>query len=241
MADIKAELSWLQKHERLIIVLAVILFFGWLGNKWLDNSANDAKIKAAITLQQLEDQKQINIQLAATSAADKAQYQAIIDTVTRQNAALANAISSRTTALKAQQEVEKTLPLPQIAERWKNLSNLQDSEITQTATGLEVTDTAARKTVMDLEQVPVLQANLRDQQAISDGLKKEVDKADTLVVSLESQVTGLNSQIEKQDVNCKAQISAVKAEARKSKRNWFLRGVAIGAGIVGAIVIHATL
>src|SRR2546430_17449964 len=80
--------TWLQKHERMIIVLLVLLAGGWLGNKWLNNSAAEAQTKYAIAQAALDQTR-----LQASQAHQD--YQMTVDALTKQNASLAAAVASR--------------------------------------------------------------------------------------------------------------------------------------------------
>ena len=46
-------LTWLQKHERIILVFLVLLAASWFGNHWLNNTAAKDKQAATVAAQQL--------------------------------------------------------------------------------------------------------------------------------------------------------------------------------------------
>lgn len=213
-------LQFFKHHERMIIVLLVLVVGGWLGNHYLNNSAADAHDKAAILQYELEQQK-------ATTAQVTQEYKTMVDTLSKQNATLASAVASRNNVLVEQQKKDQTLPLPELAVRWKNLSGLDDNEIEAVNTsGVFVTDSGARKTVVELEQIPVLTSNLKDTQDIVVNKQKEIDKANAVI-------TEKDKTIAKTDESCKAQIDSVKKDARKGKVKWFKVGFVTGfvAGI----------
>lgn len=237
-ADTTATLSWLQRHERIILVFLVLAFGSWFGNHWLNNTAAKDKLVATATAQQLNDQKATNATLAAQVATTAAQYQAMVTSLTQQNSQLAAAVSTRTVVLQQQQTVDKTLPLPDLGNRWSTLAALKPGDLTATQDGITVNDEGARETVAQLEQVPVLTANLKDTQTQVENGQAELDKANGLIGDLGQQVSGLNTQITDQTKASAAEVASVKADAAKSKRNWFVRGLITGAGIVTAIVLH---
>lgn len=235
----QTELSWLQKHERLIIVLVALVLGGWLTSKWIDSSAARADLKQAVAIQQLTEAKNTVTELKAQADKAAQQFQATIDALTAQNNALAGAVAQRNTTLKAKQAVLQNQALPLIVQDWKDAIKANDSDFTNiTSDSVNVSSKAATQTVIQLEEVPVLQANVTDTQAQVDNYKKALDTADGSVIALGNEIDGLNNQISKQDAACKAQVDAVKADARKSKKNWFLRGMVVGAGIVGYIALH---
>jgi hypothetical protein len=237
-ATVKNDISWLQKHERLILGTLLLLTLLWVGNKYLDNSANNDRTKAALLEQQLTTAKANSAQIASQNAQIASQYQAMIQQLSDQNNRLAAAVAQRNANLTTQQTTNKTLPLTDLAKRWETLAVIQPDDLTATDAGITVNDTAARATVNLLEEVPALQGNLADETQIAQNTKQELDKADDVIGGLNKQVSGLNDQIGLEQTTCKAEIASNNANARKSKRNWFLRGAAVGAGIVGYLVLH---
>lgn len=237
-SEAQAGLSWIQRHERILIVALVLGAGSWLGNHYLDNAAAAAKLKADATQQVLAQQVEKNAQLAQQSQAAAAQYQATLSAIAQQNAQLAAAMSNRTIVLQQQQAVDKTLPLPELGQRWSGLLGLAVGSLSANTGGITATPDAARATVAELEQVPVLQANLKDTQKQVQNGQEELSKANVLIGDQQAQVAGLNIEIKDQTKACDARVSSVKADAAKSKRNWFLRGAAVGGAVVGYALLH---
>lgn len=66
--DIKADLTWLQKHERLLLIFLAIVVVLWLGNKY-ENLVSDENVgKNAVAQEQLKQQIQTNKEQAAQYA-----------------------------------------------------------------------------------------------------------------------------------------------------------------------------
>lgn len=210
------ELTWLQKHERLIIVVLVLALGGWLGNKWMNQSAENAK--SALAVQQAAS-------AAAASQADLAAktYQAAIDAMSRQNVALAASQQARNTTLVKQQTVTATLPPDTVVTMWKGLiPGINQGNIVPTPQGGYTVDGGpAIETVNQLEEVPVLRANLSDETALAGNTQTALNSCSTLV---ETQKT----EIAQDKKTCDAQVTSLKADARKSKRNWFIAGFISG-------------
>ena len=226
---IKPELTWLQKHERLIIIVLVLLFCGWSINKWIDSNAKKADAQAQVAMQQLADQKAKDAEEATQVAQMTAQYQQLVVIVSQENAQLALAIQQRNAGLKQQQTADHSMTPPQLATRWAGLVSANSADITATATGgFAVTDTVALNTVDQLEQVPVLQMDLANETTIAASTQQEVDKANALNSALVTQVGDLQTTITKDDAACKAQIASVKADETKSKVKWFKIGFVTG-------------
>lgn len=238
-ADATTSLTWLQKHERIVIIFLVLAAVTWLGQKYLDVRADRDKQAATVATQQLDVQKTQNAQLAVQVGQLNNQYQALQVQLTQENAQLAAAMSSRVTVLHDQQATDKTMPLPDLGNRWAQLAGIAPTDITASTAGITVTDTGARSTVSKLEQVPVLQANLKDSQTIATNRQDELTKANGLIDGLNLQVTNLNKTVTDDDTACKAEIASTKAEANKSKTKWFKVGFGVGF-ITGFVVDHIT-
>lgn len=228
------ELTWLQKHERLIIVVLVLALGGWLGNKWMNQSAENAK--SVLAVQQAAS-------AAAASQADLAAktYQAAIDAMSRQNVALAASQQARNTTLVKQQAATATVAPDVLITMWKGLipgtmgGDIKLQDITRPdgvhAQQVIVDDGPAVETVNQLEEVPVLKANLSDETALAQNTQTALNSCSTLV---DSQKT----EIAEDKKTCDAKTASLKADARKSKRNWFITGLVTAATIVGFIAIH---
>ena len=227
MADVT--LSWIQRHERILIAAMVLAVGGWSADKLFTNIAEKDKAQANIALQQLADQKTANAQLIAQVQQTYAQYQQTIAQLSQQNAQLSATVLARNAATTKQQVVDKTLPLPDLASRWHALTpNTQFTDFKAIPDGVQVSDAGARATVQALEQVPVLSANYKDLEQVSSNQKAEIDSASNLIAQGKSEITGLKSQLVDSDKACKAQITAVKADARKGKLQWFKWGFITG-------------
>lgn len=224
---IKADLSWFQKHERLILGLCLLCTVLWLGNKWLDNSAVAAK--TALGIQQAENEK-VRVQANLSAA----QYQATIDALSKQNSSLAAAVATRQTVLVQQQAATAALATSnpnEFTQTWQKLipgtltGGIAQQSITLpdgTHSQQFVVDLGpAIETVNQLEEVPVLKADKADLQTVISNDKKMLAAAD---VDLKAKDALLQSN----DKTCKDQIAVVKANANKSKRTWFIIGFVAG-------------
>lgn len=237
---LQKDLSWLQRHEKLLIIilLSIVLWFSW--GKYVDWQARHDDVAAAVARTKLEQQIADNEKLAQVVAANENNYKVLLAQVTSQNQMLANAIATRDIQTRKQQEVNMTLPLPDLAQRWIRMLNLPQGEIEATSlpNKLVVTDNAARTTVNRLEEIPRLEGNLADEKKAHENdvsLLKDRDKA---VTDLNAQVVGKDAEIEKQAAANKAEQDKLKADARKAKRNWFVRGILVGGG-VAVYALHA--
>jgi hypothetical protein len=221
--------TWFQAHERLLIVF-MILAVGTFGiQRLFDHAATVDSAKSATEQAVLIQQVNTNTQLASQTATQVQQYQAMVTQLVQQNASLIAAIASDNSNLAKQQATDKTLTPTQLTQRWSVL--VPNVTPTVTPNGVSVTTQEAQATVSMLENVPVLQQNLKDETAIADNTAKELNDSNVVNADQAKQITGLNAQIVDADKASKAEVKAVKAEARKSKLRYFFAGVI--AGFVG--------
>lgn len=233
--------TWLQNHERLILVVLVLSFLVFGVSKYFDHEATKDQAAASLAQQTLAAAIENSKALAAQVAGQTAQYRALVIQLTQQNAQLTQQVNTRTVVLQQQVATDKTLPLPLLGNRWATLIQAAPGDLTATTAGVSVTPQAALATVTQLESVPVLTKNLADTQTENTNLNAELTSSDDLTTGLKSQVTALNTQLGDQTKSCKAEVASVKASARRGKLKAFLFGVGVGAGVTAGLVLHAVL
>lgn len=234
-----ASLSWLQRHERIVLVVLVLSAMLWAGQKYLNVKAAHDAAAANVAIRQLDDQKATNAQVALQIQQQATQYQALVTELAQENATLASAMSHRTVVLNQQQTADKTLPLPDLGNRWAGLAGVKPADISANPAGITVSDTGARQTVATLEQVPVLTADLKDETTVAANREAELNQANDLVTGLTTQVSGLNVTVAEEEKTCKVEIQAEKSAANKSKSKWFRVGFVSGniTGFVAGLFI----
>jgi hypothetical protein len=94
------------------------------------------------------------------------------------------------------------------------------------------------QTVQKLETLPALEANVKDQQSVISNKDSQIAGLNGVVTGLNGQVSGLGLQIVDAGKACDARVNEVKAEARKSKRNWLIRGLLAGAALGAYAALH---
>lgn len=233
--------TFIQKHERFLLITLALIIGLYIGNKVLDYSAERDQRTANQAAQILTQQQTLNQQLTAQVAKDASDYKALVVQLTQQNAILQTQIAQRQVVYQTQVATDKTLPMPDLGNRWAQLASLKPDDITATTAGITVTPQGALDTVTDLEQVPVLTANLADVNSEKDNLASELTASNGVNSDLITQVAGLKTAAVDADKSCKAQVASVKATARKGKLRSFLYGVGVGAGAVTVLVLHALL
>jgi len=232
MAIVSTISNYLKTHEKLLIwVLGFALVWDIAGK--IDHRID---VRDAATLQAdkaTSAQDKINTdKTAAIIAQQTAAYNALAAKTQATDAALAQANIALASALAQRQHTDDTLTSPELARRWTQLVPLiKPSDITFALDPngqLTLTDDAAHKTVDQLEQVPVLTAELANEKTIEAGTNALLLSANGRIDTLYTQV-GQLTKTNKDDTNtCQAEIKIVKDDARKSKRHWLYAGIAIG-------------
>ena len=228
-ATLKGELSWLQKHERLVlaVIAGLVLWFGIGKIDILIANHDNATLHQAQVV--ADQQAAVNAGLAQQAAYQAAQYKELAAQVAAQNAQLEAANVALSNALIKQQHVDATLPLPELAKRWVAVTpGVEEANIKATPTGITVDDAGARATVEQLETVPDLIGRLTNTQT-------ELKNAQTLttaegqqIATLNTLVTGKDALLKDADKVCTEKIKTVKDAAAKSKRRWFIVGYVAG-------------
>jgi len=229
--EIAESKTWLQKHTLLIMGVLVIGLSVFVIQKYLDYVVKSDQNKAQIALSQLEAQKASNDKTLAQAQQTLADYKTALDVYSKQNAELTAAITKRTSTAVVQQRQDATLTPTALGTRWKELINKPG--ITETSTGFSVDDDAGLATVQQLELVPVLEANLSDEQAKEENDQKELGKASAVIDQGKDLVSGLQLQLTDQDKSCKIQLQTEKDKSRKSRLRWF--GAGFVTGFIGGI------
>lgn len=232
---LESYIKWIEAHERLLLVAiaGLVLWFGIGKIDTLIANHDRANLQQAQVAAAVQEDK--NTALAAQVAQQAADYKALADKVEAQNAALAQANVNLATALTKQQKTDATLPPTELVARWNTL--VPTAGATITSSGVSIPQAGAVATVQQLEKVPVLATQLDNETTIVTQTQKLLDASEGRVVTLNGRIDGLKTQATLDAKVCQDQIAVVKADARKSKRKWFIAGVVTGAALRGAVKI----
>jgi hypothetical protein len=234
----KNDASWLMRHERIVIVALVLIAGTFLGNKLLnwEGAQKDAKV-AALTLVVEQDKASVqNLALAAQQA--QAAYQTTLDAITKENASLAQANAQELASLAQRQTIDKSLPLPAVAQRIEVLVPATVGGVTATTAGVVMNDTASHGVLDALEQIPVLVDELKNETRVADNNEKALDYANTVITTTQAEVGALNKSLTDQQAHEVAAVAAEKLKAKKAWRSGFKWGFGLGFA-AGAYIMHA--
>lgn len=218
--------TFIKSHETILaMVLAAATIFGAWGHIETIIQRHDAshEVQAQIVA---TAQAQKDVALAAQVATDKATFDALQAQVQAKDAALIQANAALVAALTKQQKVDASLPIPELANRWTVL--VPSAKPQATPTGVTLDSAGAIATVQQLEQVPVQAQELSMQREQVANLNVLVSASQKQVSDLNAEVSGLNLKAIDDKNVCIAEIKVVKDAASKSKRRWFMVGVAVG-------------
>jgi cell division protein FtsB len=221
--------DYIKKHETLLIVtLAAVLITGGY-SRLLGYLTHRDELAAQRSQIALQAQQQENARLAEQTAQTVKSYQDLVKQLDGQYHQLLAAQTKRDTDTKTQQAADRVLPPTEVASRWSTLIKLPVEQIQPTDTGYTVSPGVAVETLVQLETVPTLTADLQDEKQIVANKDQQLTGLNTVNAALNAELEGLRSEITKQDKACRDELTLVKASARKSKIKWFIGGVIVGA------------
>jgi len=220
--------SWLQKHERIIIVLIICTLGAWGIQRYFDHGAEVASAHATVAEAKAATADATAAKDEATLAQVNQQYLAMLQTLTAQNQQLATALSARQAQVVVQQKVDTTLAPAALADRISTLANAPSGTITLDGANISLARPGAVAVAQSLELIPVLQANLKDETQIAVNTQTALNKSDGVISDYRQQVLDLNTARTADATACKAEIAQVKATSRKNNLKWFKRGLFVG-------------
>lgn len=220
--------SAVKLHERLIIVIisAILLFVCYI--KGVTYLASRDQLNANKATAVLQAQADANAKEATDAKQMQLAYQQLAQQLAGKNQVVIAAQQQRDVDTVKQQTADKTLPPPELAARWTTLIGASPEAVQPSGSGYAATPAAATQTVIQLEAVPQLQADLAGEKQIAANESQQLNSQGSVVDTLNTQINGLNLQITDQGKACTAQVAAVKAQARKSKLHWFEIGFGLG-------------
>lgn len=223
---IKSELSWLQKHERLVlaVVAGLVLWFAIGKVDSLIANHDAANLQQAKVTAQVQEEK--NQALAEQVSKDRLAYDTLAAKIEARDAQLQQMQVQLVAALTKQQQVDKTMTPTELTQRWNIL--VPEAGAAVTPSGVSLPSEGARATVIELEKAPVLTQELTAKTEELVNANALLKASGQQVVTLNDLVSGLQLKAADDAKVCSTQIAVVKAEARKSKRKWFLVGYVAG-------------
>lgn len=229
--------TFLKAHERLIIlalVLAVgVHFYGKVAQAWLEHEQTVVTVSHD-TLQAQVQQNSVSNQQTLDALK---QYEQLAGQLATANAQFVQNQVQRNKQTVVQQNADQQMSPSDLAQRLTSLLNLSPDEIAASGSGLLSTLPAAQATAQQLEEVPTLQANLKDQTQASTNLQQQLDSLSTVNGDQQGQIIGLNKQLVDQAAACVADKKVLQTQVKRSFWRGFKYGFVTGAGATAAAVI----
>ena len=218
--------SWLKTHERLVlaIIAGLVLWFA-IGkiDKLIQNHDN-ANLQQAKVVAQVQQEK--NEALAAQVAQQAADMSKLQAQAQAQTAALEQERTVLLAALAQRQKTDASLPPSELVNRWYTL--VPQAKPTVMPNGVALDNAGAVATVQQLELVPVQQKELVEIQQEKLSLQGLLTASAGQVATLNTLVAGKDVLLADNAKVCDARVKVVQAEARRSKRRWFVVGYVAG-------------
>ena len=228
--------TWIKTHERLLLVIVVSIVIYTIYSKYTSHEIEKLTLKkgaddqALVQAKAAQAQAEINAQ-AAQARSDQATAQAA-HTIQL----LETAIQQRDSALTSRQKSEASMTSSDLAGRWALLEGLPQADFkSDPSGGLIASRTAVVKTVQDLEQVPVLTADLADRTKERDQRDGQIKVLNELVTAYKNDIAADKVTLAKQQEDCKTDKELAVAKAKK--HNWFVTGLLT----IGGVVLGRTL
>jgi hypothetical protein len=226
---VQQQLTWLQRHERIIIAFFVLSLGIWGFNKWVDKSAHDADVAAAVAkdnrtaqdaaLQKMQDYiAQQQQQYAADKAAEDAKILSLMTAIANRDAKAAQTIT--------QVQAPKT-PTQAVTDLQGAYTNLP-APVTVTDSGATVPTADLQLFTVTKIEHDVWSLDLKDKDSQLTSCQAEVSNDEKMVTDLQGEVKQDQITLNAHDEQAKKDIAQVKANARKSKWHWFWAGVVAG-------------
>lgn len=221
------------KHLVLAVIAGVVLWFGIGKVDQLIANHDHAALQQAQVVAQVQADKTAAI--AAQVVQQAVQFQSLAEKAQVQNVALIQANAQLAAALAKQQKTDATLPPSDLVSRLNVLVPQAGAVLTTKPDGVILPTQGTIAVVQQLEQVPVLSTQLENERTQLGNAQELLTASSQQVATLDTEVGSLNLQLGDDAKVCAVQIATVKADARKSKKRWFLAGYVAGLVTRGAI------
>lgn len=216
--------DYVKKHEVfLLVILAAVLITGGY-SRLLGFLTHRDELAVQQSQSALQAQQRENARLAADNAQTVKSYQDLVKQLDGQYHQLLSAQTKRDTETKTQQAKDLTLSPPETATRWAELVKLPTAEIQPTESGYAVSPGVAKETIFELDSIPGLTEDLKDEQQIVVLKDQQIASQDNVNASYSALLNGKDDEIAKGNKACSDEEALIKQQVRKSKWHWFIFG-----------------
>ena len=153
--------TWIQNHERLIIIVLSLAVLVFIGRHWLNKHYDLASQEVTTTASTLLNQKQTNEANEKKYTDIQQQMQTLLAALQQQNAQLAQQAATAYQQASNQQALDAKLSNQQLAQRIEELAKQKNVESTDQ--GVQLNHDQSIGIAQQLETVPMLQTQLQAQ------------------------------------------------------------------------------
>ena len=226
---ISNDLSWL-KHHIILLAIVIILVIGSVYGIESIIAKHDAAISS-------KDQTILQQQTAQTNMlAEKLQQDEQITAqqnaqLMAMNAQLSSYISKRDKETAIVVQKDATLSAVEAAQKIAEQTKAQPGEVVAQGDNVQLDLSVSRTVAANQDELPAVKADLADTQKQLTSETILYNNSQNDVYDQTELINAMKTQAADADKACKAEISTVKAKARKSKIKWFFIGLV--TGVVG--------
>lgn len=230
-------IKWFESHERLLLV-ALVMGLGVYGfNHWVDKSAENAKIQAALSAQIAESAKEQDAKNAAYVATLQASFNQQQQMRDQEIANLVAVVAQRdAVAAKKVAEVKQITTSPEAIQALVNVYPVLPAVMTATADGADVPlEDLKEFTVTKIERDAFVE-DIKSQASIIVSKTQSFEQLTAVNAGLTTRIDGLTVLVATNDKACSDEKKSLKAEARKGKWHTFWWG--FGSGVAAREAVH---
>jgi len=226
----------LAPHVKHLIIAGLVIALVWVGivrgqDLWIRLKTLDLQKSD----QALQEARASLLSAQSQRAEADQRWAQLVSEVQKQNSALSRQVRDRDAALRASQNTLQNATPSDVLARLQAASGLGSSDASLTSGGLSLSDSGARRVTGQLETEVVEKADLADTQKQLAGVESELGGANTVIESLRKESASKDVVLAKQVEECKAEVSLVKAKARK--KNFITSTVTYIGGIISGVLL----
>ena len=201
--------------SHLILLALILVVSSFAGYLYLDRAVQHEHDATVLAQHQLQEVQKANSDLQAAIAKRDAE-------IDKRDELLQKAIASRNTVLIQQQKQDTQLKPTELGNRFAQLAGAKPEEVqADTAGNFQLSNGAVLASVMQLEKVPVLEANVAD-------LNSQLADRDQKISERDQELQGDKQVLAAQIDADNKKYKELEAKARRSKLRWFAIGVVVG-------------
>lgn len=214
------------KHIILTVILAASgLLLTWKIIAHYDKVDKDQADLAKVQVQADIQKAQLQANQTKTDTTD---LQSKINQLVASNNNLRAGLADLQSKLLSQRKQDDNLSLSDLSTRWSMLTGVPGSEFQPNPTGIQVSAAGSHATVNQLEELPVVQQELKLSQDNSSKKDDTIASQQKVITDAQAELTTCKKTVSDQEDSCKKQITELKASERKRNLIYSVISFALG-------------